>query len=49
MCHPFRPFNLVTGKPIDILEIPLTIMEDTFEYYMKYQSQESMGVIEETD
>ena len=36
MCHPFRPFNLITGKPIDILEIPLIIMEDTFEYYMKY-------------
>jgi len=34
MCHPFRPFNLITGKPIDILEIPLTMMEDSFENYM---------------
>jgi peptidoglycan/xylan/chitin deacetylase (PgdA/CDA1 family) len=36
MCHPFRPFNLITGKPVDILEIPLTIMEDSFENYMRF-------------
>jgi peptidoglycan/xylan/chitin deacetylase (PgdA/CDA1 family) len=36
MCHPFRPFNLLTGKPVDILEIPLTIMEDSFENYMRF-------------
>jgi len=35
MCHPFRPFNLKTGKPIEILEIPLTIMDCTFDFYMK--------------
>ena len=29
MCHPFKPFNLNTGKEIDILEIPLTIMDGT--------------------
>ena len=29
MCHPFKPFNLNTGKEIDILEIPLTIMDCT--------------------
>lgn len=34
MCHPFKPFNLKTGKPVEILEIPLIIMEDTFERYM---------------
>lgn len=27
MCHPFRPFNLNEGRPIDIMEIPLTIMD----------------------
>lgn len=27
MCHPFKPFNLITNKEIDILEIPLTIMD----------------------
>ena len=35
MCHPFRPFNLDTGKEIDILEIPLTIMDCTLFDYMK--------------
>ncbi len=29
MCHPFRPYNLNTGKQIDILEIPLIIMDRT--------------------
>ena len=29
MCHPFRPYNLNTGSEIDLLEIPLTIMDDT--------------------
>jgi hypothetical protein len=27
MCHPFKPFNLNTNKEIDILEIPLIIMD----------------------
>jgi len=27
MCHPFKPFNLNSDKEIDILEIPLTIMD----------------------
>jgi hypothetical protein len=35
MCHPFKPFNLKTGKPIGILEIPLAIMSTTFGEYMK--------------
>jgi len=29
MCHPFNPYNLNTGKEIDILEIPLGIMDTT--------------------
>jgi hypothetical protein len=29
MCHPFKPYNLKTGKEIDILELPLTIMDTT--------------------
>ncbi len=29
MCHPFRPYNLNTGTGIDILEIPLVIMDDS--------------------
>ena len=35
MCHPFKPFNLNTNRPIDILEIPLTIMDATLYNYMK--------------
>ncbi len=36
MCHPFRPFNLNTGKIIDIIEIPLVIMDRTLSYeYMR--------------
>lgn len=35
MCHPFKPFNLNTNEYIDILEIPLTIMDSTFDYYMR--------------
>lgn len=29
MCHPFRPYNLNENKYIDILEIPLVIMDGT--------------------
>ncbi|AKB34380.1 hypothetical protein MSSIH_3690 [Methanosarcina siciliae HI350] len=36
MCHPFRPYNVETEKEIEILEIPLTIMDRTLqENYMK--------------
>jgi peptidoglycan/xylan/chitin deacetylase (PgdA/CDA1 family) len=36
MCHPFKPFNLETNKEIDILEIPLIIMDNTlFKDYMR--------------
>lgn len=29
MCHPFKPYNLITDKEIDILEIPLNIMDSS--------------------
>ena len=36
MCHPFKPFNLNTNKEIDILEIPLVIMDMTlYDTYMR--------------
>jgi peptidoglycan/xylan/chitin deacetylase (PgdA/CDA1 family) len=35
MCHPFKPYSLHTKKSIEILEIPLTIMDDTLFEYMK--------------
>lgn len=34
MCHPFIPYNLKTGKEIDILEIPLCVMDTTLFNYM---------------
>jgi peptidoglycan/xylan/chitin deacetylase (PgdA/CDA1 family) len=36
MCHPFKPYNLTTQSEIDILEIPLNIMDDTLNSYMKF-------------
>jgi len=35
MCHPFRPYDLQAGREIDILEIPLTIMDCTLDSYMR--------------
>jgi peptidoglycan/xylan/chitin deacetylase (PgdA/CDA1 family) len=29
MCHPFKPYNLYTDKEINILEIPLALMDGT--------------------
>ncbi len=34
MCHPFHPFNLKKGRPIDIWEMPLAIMDGTLFDYM---------------
>lgn len=44
MCHPFRPFNLNTNKEIDILEIPLTIMDCTLFDYMRLNFNKSWEV-----
>ncbi len=36
MCYPFRPFNLNTNQEIDILEIPLVVMDGTLDQtYMR--------------
>jgi len=36
MCHPFRPFNIDTNQEMDILEIPLIIMDKTLDQtYMR--------------
>ena len=36
MCHPYFPFNLITNKEINILEIPLNIMDTTFDEYLPF-------------
>lgn len=35
MCHPFKPYNLNKNETIDILEIPLVIMDGTLFSYAK--------------
>jgi peptidoglycan/xylan/chitin deacetylase (PgdA/CDA1 family) len=39
MCHPFKPYDLRTGQEIDILEIPLTIMDCTLDQYMRLDDE----------
>ena len=38
MCYPFRPYNLNTEELINILEIPLIIMDFTIDRYMQIKS-----------
>ena len=44
MCHPFNPYNLLTGKSVEILEIPLTIMDDTLYNYMKLDPRKAWEI-----
>ena len=44
MCHPFKPFDLNSGKQSDILEIPLTIMDSTLLQYMHLNVEESWQI-----
>lgn len=45
ICHPFRPYNLETGKEIEILEIPLIIMDRTIlEGYMKLNFEKAWEI-----
>jgi len=40
MCHPFNPYDLEGGRSIDILEIPLVMMDSTFLNYRTDQIKE---------
>lgn len=45
MCHPFKPFNLETKKEIDILEIPLNIMDATFHgKYLRFDQYKAWDI-----
>jgi len=44
MCHPFKPYDLQAGREIDILEIPLTIMDGTLDSYMKLDAAKAWEV-----
>ena len=46
MCHPFRPYNLDTDAVIDILEIPLVVMDGTlFSSYMRLTPDEALSQV----
>jgi peptidoglycan/xylan/chitin deacetylase (PgdA/CDA1 family) len=44
MCHPFKPYDLKAGSEIDILEIPLTIMDVTLDRYMRLDAEKAWEV-----
>ncbi|MFB3789245.1 MAG: polysaccharide deacetylase family protein [bacterium] len=39
-CHPFQPYDLVHNRPLDILEIPLIIMDGALRQYRKLTPEE---------
>ncbi len=41
MCHPFRPFNLKTNREMEILEIPLMLMDRTLIQYMQLTMEQA--------
>jgi len=45
MCHPFNPYNLNTNTEIDILEVPLNIMDKTLFDYMNLNIKDSWELI----
>ena len=45
MCHPFKPFNLVTERFIDIIEIPLVVMDTTIFGYSSLSLQDAWKMI----
>ncbi|PKL59022.1 MAG: hypothetical protein CVV31_07690 [Methanomicrobiales archaeon HGW-Methanomicrobiales-2] len=46
MCHPFRPFNMNTGQEMNILEIPLAIMDQTLLSYMRLNTEQAWAQTE---
>jgi peptidoglycan/xylan/chitin deacetylase (PgdA/CDA1 family) len=44
MCHPFKPFDLRTGRQVDILEIPLGLMDNTLDQYMRLDTRKAWEV-----
>ncbi len=46
MCHPFWPFNLNTGRKMEILEIPLVVMDRTLLLHMRLSLEQAWGQME---
>jgi len=45
MCHPFKPYDLNEDREIDILEIPLIVMDTTLYGYMNISPVEAYELI----
>ena len=45
-CHPFILFDAVAGGEIPVLELPLSLMDSTFYWYMDKFPSEAIGVID---
>lgn len=45
MCHPYYPFNLNTNKQIDIIEIPLVVMDLTLTSYMRLKPDNAWKLV----
>jgi peptidoglycan/xylan/chitin deacetylase (PgdA/CDA1 family) len=45
LCHPYVPFNRETNKPIDIVELPLNIMDWTIAVIMKQDPDHAWTLI----
>ncbi|MDP4197846.1 MAG: polysaccharide deacetylase family protein [Bacteroidota bacterium] len=46
MCHPFKPYNINTGKQIDIIELPLIVMDRTLSMdYMRLDIKKAWELI----
>lgn len=43
VCYPFKAYDLKAGREIDILEIPLAVMDRTFEGYMLARRRKNPG------
>lgn len=44
MCYPFFPYDLDQGKFLDILEIPLVMMDASFIYHLKWKPEEVVNL-----
>jgi peptidoglycan/xylan/chitin deacetylase (PgdA/CDA1 family) len=45
MCHPYKPYNLNAGRFVDIIEIPLVVMEGSLSDYMQLGEDTAWKVI----
>lgn len=44
MCHPFRPYDLEADREINLIEIPLTIMDGTLFEYMRLDDMTALSL-----